>query len=207
MVRSDTGLLVGGLRKFELNGRAKSQMMNDRIYLTGYRGTGKTTVGALISSEISTKCVDLDHRIEAAAGQTIEEIFAEGGEQSFRNWESRCLRESAEDASAGRVISLGGGAILREENREIIRQTGVCIWLTARPATIAQRIENDASSGKRRPALTDLSATQEIEELLAKREPLYRQSAEIALATDEKSPAELATEILSWLTDTGRITK
>jgi shikimate kinase len=179
--------------------------MTDRIYLTGYRGTGKTTVGRLISSQLSTECVDLDQRIEAAAGQAIKDIFAQGGEQTFRDWESRCLRETAEDASAGRVISLGGGAILRQENREIIRQTGVCIWLTALPATIAQRILNDSTSDSRRPALTDLSATREIEQLLAQREPLYRQSAGIAVATDDKSPAELAGEILSWLAETGQI--
>lgn len=173
--------------------------MSDRIYLTGYRGTGKTTVGALISSELSTECVDLDQVIERRAGKTIREIFAEDGEQAFRDWESRCLEETAELASAPRVISLGGGAILCAENREIMRETGVCIWLTASPETIAERLHGDATTADRRPALTDLSPIQEIAAVLAIREPLYRQSAQLTLATDHQSPAELAAVIVRWL--------
>lgn len=174
-------------------------MATERIYLTGYRGTGKTTVGQLISKELSTECVDLDQVIESRAGKTIREIFSDGGEEAFRDWESRCLLEITDLASMGRVISLGGGAILRETNREIIRKTGVCIWLTATTETIATRIHCDATSGDRRPALTDLSPQQEIETVLAIREPLYRQSAQLTLATDHKSPAELAAEIVEWL--------
>ncbi|QEG00666.1 Shikimate kinase 2 [Stieleria maiorica] len=176
-------------------------MNTDRIYLTGYRGTGKTTVGKLISAQLATECVDLDDVIEQAAGKSIREIFAEGGEELFRNWESRCLGQVAADQARGRVISLGGGAILRDQNRQVIRQTGVCIWLTAGADVIADRLSTDQTTGQRRPALTDLSAVEEIRELLARREPLYRQSADFVLETDQKSPEQLAAEVVAWLSE------
>lgn len=173
-------------------------MRTDRIYLTGYRGTGKTTVGKLISKELSTGCVDLDEVIESTAGKSIREIFAEGGEALFRDWETRCLRHAVE-ASPSRVISLGGGAILREENREIIRQTGVCIWLTADAETIHQRISGDATTGQRRPALTDLTPVQEIRSLLSQRESAYREVADLTLATDSETPESLSRQAVDWL--------
>ena len=174
---------------------------SDRIYLTGYRGTGKTTVGKLISTELSTQCVDLDQAIEAAAGKTIREIFEEGGEALFRDWETRCLHRSGGEGSVARVVSLGGGAILRKENRDFMRQTGVCIWLTARADTLAARIAEDETTGHRRPALTGLSPADEIQVLLAKREPLYREAADLILATDDKLPQELAAQVVAWLQD------
>jgi shikimate kinase len=176
-------------------------MNNDRIYLTGYRGTGKTTVGRLISTELATQCVDLDAVIETAAGRTIRQIFAEGGEDDFRDWETRCLRMTADDAAAGRVISLGGGAILRPENRKIIAESGVCIWLTASPERIAGRIAADATTAERRPALTDLSLLQEIESVLAVRRPLYRLTADLVVDTDDRTPGQVSAEIVAWLTE------
>ena len=176
----------------------------DRIYLTGYRGTGKTTVGRLISAELGTGCVDLDEFIESAAGSSIREIFDQGGEPAFRDWESRCLNQVATDGSFGRVISLGGGAILSAANRDVIRQTGVCIWLTASPAVIAQRIADDATTLGRRPALTLLSPVEEIRTLLASREPLYRESANLIVATEGTSPQQLARQIVAWVQRRGR---
>lgn len=178
-------------------------MNTNRIYLTGYRGTGKTTVGRLISKALSTDCVDLDEVIESAAGKSIREIFDAGGEAAFRDWETKCLRDVAEDHSVGRVISLGGGAILRGENRKIIGDSGVCIWLTAAPEVIAERIAADVTSGQRRPALTNLAPVDEIQALLACREPLYREVASLILATDSKSPQQLACEVVCWFDENG----
>ncbi|MCO8122374.1 shikimate kinase [Stieleria sp. TO1_6] len=178
--------------------------MTKRIYLTGYRGTGKTTVGQLISNRLSMgpedfDCVDLDQVIEQAAGKSIAELFAEGGEELFRDWESRCLNELDAMPTPPRVVSLGGGAILRTQNRQFIRDSGVCIWLTATPANIASRITADATSGTRRPSLTGLSPTEEIASVLASRESLYRDAADYVVATDGRTPAEVAAEILAWL--------
>ena len=173
--------------------------MNERIYLTGYRGTGKTTVAALISQQLGTDWVDLDVVIEAKAGRTIDQIFAEGGEALFRDWESRCLQELAVGASDDSVVALGGGAILRRANRDVIKATGVCIWLTAKPETILARMDVDATTAQRRPALTNLSPLDEIRALLDAREPLYREAADWMISTDDRSPGQIAVEIASWL--------
>ena len=161
-------------------------------------------MGQILSRQLRTFCIDLDERIEQAAGKTIREIFADGGEASFRDWETQCLRTVAEQpppASPSRcpVVSLGGGAILREQNRQLIAHSGVCVWLTARPETIARRIGGDATTAQRRPALTDLSPTEEIAAVLRQRETLYRQAADFAIDTEDKSPQQIAQEVLDWL--------
>ena len=172
---------------------------HQRIYLTGYRGTGKTTVGQLISKGLGIDCLDLDDVIEMEAGMTIREVFDQGGESLFRELETVALKRVAADDVAPRVISLGGGAILRQENRDVIGQTGVCIWLTASAETIAARIIADETTGARRPSLTSLSPAEEIEKLLADREPLYRDAADLTLSTDSKSPEQLSREVIEWL--------
>ncbi|MEO1617209.1 MAG: shikimate kinase [Planctomycetota bacterium] len=178
------------------------------IFLTGYRATGKTTVGKLIAAAQSGRCIDTDDCVESAAGQSIAEIFASDGEQKFRDLETDWLRrvvESAEDAAAGEgmtVVSLGGGAILRPQNRELIREAGPCVWLTASASTLAKRLSADQSTATRRPSLTELPAEQEIATVLAERLPLYREAADFEIATDEKTPDQLAASILRWLAKT-----
>ncbi len=177
------------------------------LFLIGYRGTGKTTIGRLLAERLDVPCIDLDHFIQESAGKTIAELFVEGGEDLFRDWESRCLSklvdqqssafcdsDQAEGGDSGidAVISLGGGTILRDKNRELISQSGTCIYLTATPKTIWQRLSQDSVSTTQRPALTELSAEQEITNLLAKRLPLYEESADIQIETDDRSIGEIA---------------
>lgn len=177
------------------------------LYLSGYRGTGKTTVGRLVAQQLATECVDLDVAIEAAAGKTIAEIFDGGGESAFRDWETRCLREletrPAANPAAAIVVSLGGGAILRDENRQLIADSGVCVWLKASPETIASRINMDETTAQRRPALTQLSPLEEIRAVLEQREPLYRESARLIVDTEQKSPQQVGREIVQWLCNQG----
>ena len=93
------------------------------IVLVGYRGSGKTTVGRMLADRLGVGFVDLDERIIAAAGKTIREIFADHGEPGFRDHESRLLAEVLAEGGEG-VVSLGGGAIERAENRQKIRESG-----------------------------------------------------------------------------------
>lgn len=176
-----------------------------RIYLTGLRGTGKTTVGKLIAESIGATCIDLDVLIEDTAGQSISEIFASSGETSFRDHETQCLSKVAEqqesDRDYARVVALGGGAILRPENRNLIRDSGSCVWLMAAPETLAQRMASDETTADRRPALTDLSPVKEIEKMLADRKSLYQDSSDFQIDTEGKSPEQVAAEILDWLQD------
>ncbi|MEL6110313.1 MAG: shikimate kinase [Planctomycetota bacterium] len=173
------------------------EMTETAIYLIGYRGTGKTSVGRVLADRMARRCIDLDREIETASGQSICAIFERGGEASFRDWESRCLVEVANQTDPC-VIALGGGAILRQTNRDLIKSTGVCVWLTADVTTLAARIRADSGSTETRPALTDLAFEDEIAAVLADREPLYRQSADHVVATQNRSPPQIAQHILDW---------
>ena len=98
------------------------------------------------------------------------------------------------------VIALGGGAILREENRRLISETGLCFWLDADAETLLRRIHGDVSSATRRPALTDLSELEEIRRMLETRQPLYHQASDGRLDVSSGRPEEIAAEVLRrWL--------
>ncbi len=168
--------------------------MSQHIYLTGYRGTGKTSVGAIVAQTLGRPLIDLDQVIEQDAGMSIREIFEEGGESMFRDLESKSL--FAVPPTPPVVVSLGGGAILRKENRQWIRANGFCVWLDAAPATLAERIAQDASTGTRRPALTDLDGLQEIRQLLSQRRPFYQELADCRIETDAKTIQEVARQVL-----------
>jgi shikimate kinase len=167
------------------------------IVLIGYRGTGKTTVGRILADRLGWSFVDADDDIEAAAGCSIAEVFTREGEAGFRQREARvvadlCRRES-------HVVSLGGGAVLRDENRAAIRAAGHVVWLTASPATILGRIAGDAATSARRPKLTTRGGLPEIEELLAKRRPMYEECATITIDTEGHAPDQIAALILDSL--------
>ena len=167
------------------------------VYLTGYRGTGKTSVGQILSDELKIPLIDLDVKIESAAGKSIRQIFQEGGEKLFRDYETRELQRAA--ASDSSVISLGGGAVLSSVNRELIRRRGICVWLDAAPETLAIRIAGDATTAARRPSLTELSPLDEITRLMRDRESLYAEVANQKIQTENKTIADVATEILEFL--------
>jgi shikimate kinase len=139
--------------------------------------------------------VDLDDFIEQRAGKTIRRIFDDGGEPLFRTIESEALGEVIEHPQS--VISLGGGAILRAENRALIRRSGTCFWLNADAETIVNRLRADDSTAERRPALTNLQQREEVRHLLEERSSLYEMSADYRIETSGKEPETVAEEILA----------
>lgn len=164
------------------------------LYLTGYRGSGKTSVGKLLGAKLHRGIIDLDDCIEADAGMSIREIFEREGEAGFRDRETKALKAvSKREAS---VVSLGGGAILREENRKLIAATGKCVWLKVDADTVAKRLKRDTSTGSRRPSLTSLPPREEIESLLAAREPLYAVASNLCINAVGRSQRTVANEIL-----------
>lgn len=168
--------------------------MPQHLYLTGYRGTGKTSVGVTLAKSLGRLVIDLDQVIEANAGKSIREVFDQGGEPLFRQLETEALTIVADAPRA--VVSLGGGAILSEENRGIIRRSGLCFWLDADAETIAERIHRDQTTPDRRPPLTSLGELEEIRQLLSERRNLYDAAANHRIETTEKSVDEVASEIL-----------
>ena len=169
------------------------------LYLTGYRGTGKTTVGLMLAKTVGCPVIDLDQNIEEKAGKSIREIFDQGGESMFRQLETEALAGVADQTPS--VVSLGGGAILSAANRQMIRRSGVCFWLDADAKTIFSRIQADESTVERRPALTSLEELDEIRQLLSQRRALYAEAADHRIETTGKPIQQVAHEILELLPD------
>lgn len=164
------------------------------LYLTGYRGSGKSSVGRAVARRLQRPWIDLDDEIESQSGRSIQEIFATDGEEGFRTLEQAVLEAVSKRAPA--VISLGGGAVLREANRKRIRNSGVSIWLQVDADTVLQRLHRDASTSRRRPPLTGLPPRQEIQTLLAKREPLYAEVASYQVDTTGRGVRAITNRVL-----------
>jgi shikimate kinase len=175
------------------------------LTLIGYRGTGKTTVAQLLAARLGWQWFDADVELERQAGKAIKQIFAEGGEAAFRDWEEQIVAELT--AKSNVVIAMGGGAILRPRNRVAIKTGGKTAWLTAQASTLLARIDADATTAERRPNLTAAGGLAEIEQLLAVREPLYRDCADCIVATDGRSPESIAEEIVRALGPALGVTK
>lgn len=167
------------------------------ITIVGYRGTGKTTVGAELARRLGWDYVDIDPEVERRAGKSIADIFRQEGEPYFRMLESSELSQHL-----GRdqlVVSPGGGAILNDDNRQLMQRSGPVVWLTADVETIADRLSSDPTSTARRPALTEMDFLTEIQQVLARRQPLYSEVATIVVRTDHRLPASIVDEIISQL--------
>jgi shikimate kinase len=164
------------------------------IALIGYRGTGKTTVAQVLARQLGWDWIDADVEVELRAGKSIAAIFADDGEPAFRDLEASVLKELCSREHT--VLALGGGAILREDNRSDIGKCQTVVWLQASVDVLAERIFRDPATLERRPNLTNHGGRNEIEALLAAREPFYRGCATIKVDTDSKEPAEIADEIL-----------
>ncbi|MDH5297583.1 MAG: shikimate kinase [Desulfobulbaceae bacterium] len=168
-----------------------------KIILTGYRATGKSTVGRLLARRLSIDFLDMDKEIEARAGTTIREMVASHGWPYFREMERALLAELA-----GRdrlVIATGGGAVIHGEEWQRLKDTGLVVWLTADPATIGLRLAGDHVTAAQRPSLTGSGTGREIESVLAQRTPLYQQGSHLAVDTVGRTLEEIAALILAAL--------
>jgi shikimate kinase len=169
------------------------------IFLIGYRGTGKSTVGRLLAERLDCESIDADDEIERRAGKTIAAIFAADGEAAFRDLEAVVMVDLCRRTQL--VIAPGGGAVLREATRDAMQAAGPVVWLTAPIDTLAARLAADTAAGDRRPNLTAAGGRAEIEAVLAVRTPIYRACATFVVDTEGKSPAEVADEIIARLPD------
>lgn len=163
------------------------------IFLIGYRATGKTTVAKLLAERLGWSSVDADDEIEQLAGKTIAEIFADEGEPTFRDLETTVIANLAQREQA--VVALGGGGVMRGENREQLVGRGKIVWLVASPEAIWARIGQDTTTAARRPALTSSAGFEEITNLLQQRTPIYRACADFEIDTENKTPKQIADEV------------
>ena len=175
-------------------------MKNTIIYLTGFMGSGKTTVGTILAERLNYEFIDLDVLIEDREKRPITAIFKDNGESYFRNIEKQYLHKISE--SAQKIVSLGGGALIDEDNQNFTKSRGVLVYLKVTPAEIYKRIKHATD----RPLLlkddNTLCSEEEfsarIEKLFKQREPGYL-SAHVSVNTVGKSPAEIVQEIVSHI--------
>jgi len=166
------------------------------IFLVGFMGAGKTAVGKVLAGKTGYEYRDADKIAETKAGMTVTEIFAARGEEGFRELESEILASLAKGER--QVVSTGGGAVMRPANIETMKNGGVIVYLKASPETIWERVRHS----KTRPLLQVENPFERVKELLSKREHLY-ELADAIVATDGRTPAEIAGEIISFLASRG----
>jgi len=163
------------------------------VYLIGPMGTGKTAVGKSLARLIGVPFLDSDAEIEKHAGVDIPYIFEQEGEAGFRRREREVLAELCRREPL--VLATGGGAVLAAENRELLKSTGVVVFLETSVAQQLQRV----GTGRGRPMLRGPDLVQRLHELGRTRDPLYRETADITLRTDGRRVHKVADLIVQAL--------
>lgn len=165
--------------------------MDKNIYLIGFMGVGKSTAARLLAEKLGVSCVEMDEVIAQQQHMAITEIFEVYGESYFRNLETELLRSLAKEEQC--VVSCGGGSVLREENAQLMKETGRIVLLTASPGTIYERVRYSKS----RPILNGHMNEDYIRELMDKRSARYEAVADFVVETDEKSAELICRELLA----------
>jgi shikimate kinase len=161
---------------------------NRNIVLTGFMGTGKSSVGLILAEKLSLPLVDADAVLEQETGRSIAQIFSEEGEEKFRELEKQVVQRLA--SATSQIITTGGGAVLDPENLAALDVSGILICLRAQPETILTRIKMETH----RPLLEDGNRLQNIKQLLASRAPVY-DKIRYQVDTDGQTPLEVAEKI------------
>ncbi|MEO0444543.1 MAG: shikimate kinase [Verrucomicrobiota bacterium] len=156
------------------------------VVLVGFMGTGKTTVGQKVAKSLGYQFVDTDALVEEVEGRSIPDIFAQEGEEGFRGKETEVLQRALQQDHA--VISTGGGAVLRKENRKLIQEGGFCVWLTASAEDILERVMMNTN----RPLLQTKDPLETIQRMLSERHDFYVETADLILETTELHPDDVA---------------
>lgn len=157
-------------------------------------GTGKTEVGKELSRLLDMKLIDVDTEIEKSRKLTINDIFKKFGEPRFREIETEMIKNLSEKKNI--IISTGGGAVLKQENTDVLRKNGVIVCLTASPETILRRTSRNSD----RPLLQVEDPLKKIKELLNFRTPFY-EKADIMIDTEGKTPLHITEEIIERIKD------
>ncbi|HTY36133.1 MAG TPA: shikimate kinase [Bacteroidota bacterium] len=177
-----------------------SQQRKSLIYIAGFMGSGKSTIGPILANTLGFDFIDIDKFVESKAQKRIVDIFASEGEQAFRTLEQSSLKEVSMRTHC--VVSLGGGTIANEENFQLIHDSGVIIYLQLSPEEILQRVHHRTD----RPMLTGADGLrlpvqevqQRVQDLLQRREQFYSR-ADVVIQTDRKRVGATVDEIVRKL--------
>ncbi len=167
-------------------------MLDRPVVLTGFMGSGKSSVGKLLAESLDCSFIDLDSVIVEEAGKTINEIFTESGEGAFRKLESECLQKVLEKGVS--VIASGGGVVVAESNRRLMRHSGYVINLSASLDSVLKRLAGATD----RPLYSGQDAVNRVQKLMEERKQFYT-DADIRIDTDNKSVEDVVSEILKVL--------
>ena len=163
-----------------------SSSAGQNIVLVGFMGCGKSTVGREIGLQLNYSLVDTDVLIEESVKKPISAIFEDHGEDHFRGLETDLLGQIHSTNCTHQIISTGGGLPVREENREWLKKLGYVVWLRASVDTVLKR----TAKTNHRPLLRGANARQKVEEMLAVRNPIYDEVADLAINTDDLEISE-----------------
>jgi shikimate kinase len=167
---------------------------HESIALVGYRATGKSSVARRTAERLGWRYVDADRELEKRAVLSIQRIFAEKGEEYFRDLESEVLSDQVRGERI--VLATGGGVILRESNRQRLREFGLVVWLRADEQTLVERLSRSPGG---RPALTTQGLLAEVAPMLAIRNPLYEEVADEVIDTMGQHADEVADRVIeAW---------
>ena len=159
----------------------------NNIILIGFMGSGKSSVGRYMEESEGFALIDTDEYIEKQQNDSISNIFANKGEEYFRNLETECIKELIALNTDMTVISVGGGLPMRGENQKLLKELGKIVYLRATVDTLVSRLMGDTT----RPLLKGGDLRQKITELFEKREATYEGIADIVIDTDNYSPKEI----------------
>lgn len=167
------------------------------LVLIGYRGSGKTVVGGALAGRLGWSLIDTDPLIETEAGATIRSIYAEQGEDAFRDMEARVVRAVAQRDRY--IISTGGGVVLRDENVEALRRNGRVVWLKAPSEVLWGRILADVQRRHSRPPLNVDNGLSQIRDALAQRDPLYARAADLIIETADQTLNQIVESLAAYV--------
>jgi shikimate kinase len=183
-----------------------------KVILIGYRATGKSTVGRILSSKLKIAFWDTDAMVEENMAMPVKEIVALHGWDFFRAKERETIEYLTQKEDG--VIATGGGVVLFREkvnllkqNVDLLKQAGVIIWLNAPLQDIIERLKKDAQNGAMRPQFTSGNIIQETIDIMRKRIPLYESAANHTVDTASKNAVQVAEEIYQYLRKSGNLTK
>lgn len=168
-----------------------SDYFNNKIYLIGFMGCGKSSVAKVLRTKFGLEYIDTDKEIMRKLNMTVSDIFDKYGEDYFRNIESQIL-ETISTSEIYQVISCGGGTILNTENVQIMKNTGKIIWLDCKTEIIYERVMRNSN----RPIIKNIKSLEELEALIKNRIPYYKDICDYRIEEGKKSLYKTCEEII-----------
>ena len=165
---------------------------HNNIILIGFMGSGKTTFGKWITRNHNMEFLDTDEYIENKYNKLIKDIFRDSGEETFRDMETQAIKELAQVCD-NCVISVGGGLPVRAVNRSLLKELGIVVYLEASVDELVKRLSKDTS----RPLLAGGNLREKIESLMAAREALYKEAADIIVKTDDRRFEDMYADVVT----------